>query len=75
MINRCELITLHILDLLELLDADLDGQGSLVLMVDGEEHAEVDLANLCLVLKIDEAGSVGNRTATIPFSATALTKP
>jgi hypothetical protein len=53
MINRVELITLHISDLLEMLDADLGGEGSLVLTVDGVEQAEVDLANLCLCLKLD----------------------
>jgi len=55
MIVRTELITLHAVDLLELLGTPGDGQGSLSLMTDGEEQIEIDLDALCLVVKLELA--------------------
>jgi hypothetical protein len=73
MINRCELITLHISDLLEMIDADPGGEGSLVLMVNGEEAADVDLTDLCLIVKLD-TGVAQHRRETIPLLSTGLSK-
>lgn len=52
MIHRTELVCLHILDLLELLHASPSGEGSLMLVVGGEEISEFDFEELCIVLKI-----------------------
>lgn len=52
MIHKTELFSLHILDLLELLHADPSGEGSLLLVVGGEEKSEIDFDDLCLVLRI-----------------------
>lgn len=54
MVSRIELITFHILDLLELLDVGGEAIGSLTLAADGEGIAEFDLDDLCLVLKIEQ---------------------
>jgi hypothetical protein len=72
MINRIELITLHILDLLELLDADPGGEGSLVLLVNGEERAEVDFTDLCLVVKV-ETPQASDSPPIIPIGAGRVT--
>lgn len=54
MIVRTEMITLHILDLLQMLDASNGSEGSLRLLVDGEEQADVPFEDLCLVVRIDD---------------------
>lgn len=55
MVNRTELLTLHILDLLEMLGTSLADGGSLTLLSDGEE-LEVDLnSNLGLCLRIESS--------------------
>lgn len=53
MVNRTELLTLHIDDLLHALGVENPrDQGSMVLMANGEEQAEVDLDDLCMVIQI-----------------------
>jgi hypothetical protein len=60
MIQRTELITLGSSDLLALLGARRPGEpnGSIVLVSNGESKDEVDLEDLCLVLRVETAASV-----------------
>lgn len=51
MIHKTELFTIHILDLLALLHAAPSSEGSVRLIVGGEEHAEADFDELCLVIQ------------------------
>jgi hypothetical protein len=72
MIYRTELIILHILDLLELLEVNHDGEdGTLSLMVDGEEQVEVDFDDLCLVVRTTSDRSASPSPKILPMSATS----
>jgi hypothetical protein len=55
MIRKTELFTLEIDDVLKLIGAANDSTGSLILMQKGEEQAEVELNDLCLVVRIESS--------------------
>lgn len=55
MVTRTELITLHIFDLLELLGTSIAEGGSMTLRTKDEEEMEVDLDDLCMVVRIESS--------------------
>jgi hypothetical protein len=66
MVNRTELLTLHILDLLEMLGTSLADGGSMTLRTDDGEELEVDLDNLCICVRI-ESSFDGREGRILPF--------
>lgn len=63
MVNRTELITLHVNDLFKLLgESRQNVVGTMALMADGEHLYEADLDALCMVLKIESESEARERS-------------
>jgi hypothetical protein len=69
MMMKTELITLHVFDLLELLGTDMGDGGSMTLKNGAGEEMEVDLDNLCMVIRVDSPlGEQEGDSVSVPFS-------
>lgn len=66
LMTRLELITLHALELAEMIGGQ-NRAGTLTIAADGEELAEFDLEDVCLVVKLEEPIDDEDEPATLPL--------